>query len=461
MLRTLLQPIERGVSTARMPMSPEDLSAAVELFRAGRGDEALALAPRHEIENALGTECAKRGALDAAERHYREAIALAPGFFKPRNNLGNVLRERGKLQAAVEQFRAALEIEPSAQRVHGNLGNTLYELGLREDAVASYRKALALQAGAPVALRLGKVLEELGDHAQALLAYGRAVELGDATGAAEQERLRRALEAGGPVAPGAARDARADLLLFSDVAGMVFGTEDFCLFLYSLVRMHAPKTIVELGTGLGVSAFWMALAAKRNGVGRVFTVDNLELFKQQEPVLEHLLGSLRRVGFPAFEADTPERYFAEVSRVLDLGAHLTFLYRSMDLADLQHFDGYPFAGAPIDLLFSDFRHGPADVLSLLGHFLPRMAPASSILIDSAPTSWPSYLLLEQLVAQLNAGHVPAALQEQSRVDLGPVMKNRRVVLVHLTEWKPRDQNSTAWLKIEPIDLFPQPRTAMH
>jgi hypothetical protein len=47
------------------------------------------------------------------------------------------------------------------------------------------------------------------------------------------------------------------------------------------------------------------------------------------------------------------------------------------------------------------------------------------------------------------------------VDLGAVMKNRRVVLVHLTEWKARDQNSTAWLKIEPIDLLPQPRAVMH
>ncbi len=150
-----------------------------------------------------------------------------------------------------------------------------------------------------------------------------------------------------------------------------------------------------------------------------------------------------------------------MSRALDLGAHLTFLHRAMDLGDPLHFDAYPFAGEPIDLLFSDFCHGPADVLAVLGQFLPRMAPASSILIDSASTSWPSYLLLEQLVAQRDRGQIPVALQERSRVDLGPVMKNRRVVLVHLTEWKPRDQNSTAWLKIEPIDLLPQPRTQMH
>ena len=40
------------------------------------------------------------------------------------------------------------------------------------------------------------------------------------------------------------------------------------------------------------------------------------------------------------------------------------------------------ATRPIDLLFSDFRHGPSDVLAVLDHFLPRMAPRSSIFIDS-------------------------------------------------------------------------------
>jgi hypothetical protein len=249
--------------------------------------------------------------------------------------------------------------------------------------------------------------------------------------------------------------------LLSDVAGTVYGTEDFCLFLYSLVRMHAPRTIVELGTGLGASAFWMALAAKANGVGHLYTVDHLELFREHPTLLAELLSHLRRTAFPRFEAEGPERFFQEVARVLDLASHVTFLHRTMDLDDPRHFDGYPFGGAPIDLLFSDFRHGPAEVLSVLGQFLPRMSPASSILLDSAPTLWPSHLLLERLVAQLNRGQIPAALQERASVDLAPIMRNRRVVLVNLTEWKPRDQNSTAWLKLEPIDLFPQPRTKMH
>jgi hypothetical protein len=255
-------------------------------------------------------------------------------------------------------------------------------------------------------------------------------------------------------------DERARLLLLSDVIGTVFGTEDFCLFLYSLVRMQAPRIIVELGTGLGLSAFWMALAAKRNGAGHVWTVDDLELFKRQEALLDKTISDLRQAQFASLEASTAQEYFQEVSKLLGLDKHLTFVHHKMDLDQDRHFGHYPFANEAIDLLFSDFKHGPADILSLLGQFLPRMSAASSIFIDSAPTSWPSYILLEQLISQLNSGHIPMALQDRSPVDLGQVMRNRRVILVHFTEAKERNQNSTAWLKIEPIDLLPQPRTYM-
>ncbi len=192
-----------------MATAPEDLATAVEHFRAGRVEDALAITERHEIENALGTECAKRGDLEGAERHYRAAIALAPGFFKPHNNLGNVLLGRGQLEAAVEHYRAALRIEPSAQRVHANLANTLSELGLLLDAVEAYRKAVALNAGAPVVLRLAEVLEALGDPDQALLAYTRAAELGEGTASAKREQLVHALQrygAFGRPVPVAGRD---------------------------------------------------------------------------------------------------------------------------------------------------------------------------------------------------------------------------------------------------------------
>ena len=140
--------------------------------------------------------------------------------------------------------------------------------------------------------------------------------------------------------------------------------------------------------------------------------------------------------------------------------YLTFVRSRIDLNEVGHFTQYPFAGRPIDLLFSDFRHGGVSILEILGHFLPSMAPSSSIFIHSAPTFWPSYLLLEHLCSQLNAGKVPQLLQDLCSLDLSEFVRRRRIVLVHLTERKPRKQNSAAWLKIEPVDVLPYPRATM-
>jgi hypothetical protein len=255
-------------------------------------------------------------------------------------------------------------------------------------------------------------------------------------------------------------DERAKLLLLTDIAGPVFGTEQFCLFLYSLARMHEPRIIVELGTGLGVSAFWMALAAKLNGHGHVWTVDDLEYFEQNTTLLKKICSELDRMGFGSVNCGTPKEYLEGVAKLLQIDNQLTFINTRIDLNEARHFEQYPFGDQPIDLLFSDFKHGPAAVLAILGHFLPRMSPSSSIFIDSAATYWPSFLLLENLVTQLNHGKVAKLLQDRTSVDLSHLVRNLRIVLVHLTEAKTRNQNSAVWLKIEPIDVVPQPRAYM-
>jgi hypothetical protein len=257
-----------------------------------------------------------------------------------------------------------------------------------------------------------------------------------------------------------ASDERAQLLLLTDAVGTAFGTEDFSLFLYSLVRMHAPETVVELGTGLGISAFWMALAAKRNQIGHVWTVDDFELFEREKSVVEESIAGINKSNLIALENPTAEEYYSRISSLFELDPYLTFVKSKIDLNEVGHFTQYPFAGRPVDLLFSDFRHGGVSILEILGHFLPCMAPSSSIFIHSAPTFWPSYLLLEQLCSQLNAGKVPRLLQDFCSHDLSEFVRQRRIVLVHLTERKERGQNSAAWLKIEPVDVVPHPRARM-
>ena len=258
-------------------------------------------------------------------------------------------------------------------------------------------------------------------------------------------------------------DARAQLLRATDALGGVFGSENISLFLYSLIKLHRAETIVELGGGLGISSLWMALACKENGAGRVWTVENGELLRKkgddQGSLLERAARAFASADLPHVDPSSVEGYFASLAAAFGVGAHLELVARTISLEEAAHFDSYPFAAKPLDLVFSDFMHGPQDVLRILCDFLPRMAPASSLFIDSAPALWPSYLLLENVVGHLNAGRVPQVFLDWG-CDLGDFVRTRVIRLIHLTEPHKEVQNATAWLKIEPIDVFPYPRTHM-
>jgi Methyltransferase domain len=255
-------------------------------------------------------------------------------------------------------------------------------------------------------------------------------------------------------------DDRNKLLTLLDFIGPIFGTENFGLFLYSLVRLQAPRTIVELGTAFGACAFSMAVGAKHNGIGHIWTVDDCLLFEREKTLVETLQSRRKPEWLGSLSFQDQKQYLREVGRQLGVNKFLTIVEERIDLNEPSHFDRYPFNDKTIDLLFTDFKHSPEDILRILGHFLPRMSPASSIFIDAASTFWPSYLLLEQMVAQLNNGQVPWVLQERCNVELKEVIINRRILLVHLTDARARHQNSRAWLKLEPIDLLPHPRTRM-
>jgi predicted O-methyltransferase YrrM len=242
----------------------------------------------------------------------------------------------------------------------------------------------------------------------------------------------------------------ADLKQFTDRVGRTYGTEDWCIFMYALAKMHAPKCILELGCGVGACSLWLAQAMRENGAGHVYTVDD---GRDWAAVLVENTGIF-----------TPEETH------LDFGDYLRYLRERFGLTEqLTHLPTslppFPVMDQPIDLLFSDFMHGPNDILQILGTYLSSMAPSSSIFIDSASTSFPSYALLELLVPQLNQGRMPQMLlefvhptQHEACVAL---VRNSRFDLIHMTEQKRRAQNSTAWIKIQPLDLRAYPRTVFH
>ncbi len=59
------------------------------------------------------------------------------------------------------------------------------------------------------------------------------------------------------------------LLALHNEIGLIYGGEDLAVLLYSLAKRECPKRVVELGTGLGVSSFWIAHALRENGFGHL------------------------------------------------------------------------------------------------------------------------------------------------------------------------------------------------
>lgn len=256
----------------------------------------------------------------------------------------------------------------------------------------------------------------------------------------------RILEPGGTWRPGdgptpwtpegapAVPDDRLDRM--AGAVGEVFGTEDFSVFLRSLVRLEVPRTIVELGTGLGLTAFRLAQAARENRAGHVWSVDDHRAGGGLPAAVERL----RAAGF-ALAGRSPAEYLEEMRAHLGLEGFLTFVTSTVDLGEPDPFASLPFASLPIDLVFSDFGHGPREVARLLETLLPRMAPHASIFIHSASTYRPTRKFLEEELKRRNSD-------------------SRRYTLVHLAEKKARPQAGAAWIRIEPADGSPPPGVLM-
>jgi Methyltransferase domain len=256
------------------------------------------------------------------------------------------------------------------------------------------------------------------------------------------------------------------LLRIREVLGPVYGSEDLCILLYSLVRRERPQTVVELGTGLGVSTLWMGQALRENGLGHVYAIDD----SRQGPQLLTVLRKKKEALAGIVEIDertTYQDYLQQVVRSCELTAQISCRQATMALTSdmLLPAEVCDFGPHKVDLLFSDFDHGPDAIMDILTFFLPRMSECASIFIDSASTHLESFLMLENTVAALNQSKIPrrflSVKSEKHRLELSQIVAERHFRLTHLIERKQRSQNSTAWLRIEPSDWRPHPTTPLH
>ena len=107
----------------------------------------------------LGEALAEQGKINAAVRHYYEALRIKPGLVAPHLNLGVALKEEGKLNEAIDHFSTALRLKPDCAEAQYELGDTLSKKGDFAGAVEHYHEAVRIKPDyAKVYNNLGVIL---------------------------------------------------------------------------------------------------------------------------------------------------------------------------------------------------------------------------------------------------------------------------------------------------------------
>ena len=80
------------------------------------------------------------GRLQAAERIYRQILAVEPNHADAWYLLGSIAHQTGRNDVAVEYIGRAIGLNGNVASFHYNLGNTFKDQGKLEEAVACYRR---------------------------------------------------------------------------------------------------------------------------------------------------------------------------------------------------------------------------------------------------------------------------------------------------------------------------------
>jgi tetratricopeptide (TPR) repeat protein len=135
-------------------------------------EEARGVLPNDlELAFALASGYLRLKKIDAAERLFARLVASRP-LAQTYVLIGRTYRDFGEYQRARAALRTALKLDPRARRAHYYLGTiAIMEEGYVrvDEAAAEFRAELALAPEDPIThLRLGIVLEEAKQHAEAL-----------------------------------------------------------------------------------------------------------------------------------------------------------------------------------------------------------------------------------------------------------------------------------------------------
>ncbi|MDL2403945.1 class I SAM-dependent methyltransferase [Rhizobium mayense] len=239
------------------------------------------------------------------------------------------------------------------------------------------------------------------------------------------------------------------LLRLRSYFGDIYGSTDLCVLLYVLAKRERPKCVVELGTGLGVCTAWLSLALLEVGEGHIWTFDDGSHLLKKE-IVRNAATSVRKLfNLPPNPDENLKALFLDLIRELDLEGNVTFVDQHIDYDERLRIVIDRIDAKEINWLFSDISHGPKEISTIIGTFVPKMSEYGSIFIDSASNNIYSAPYLERVVPLLNAGLLPQSPDFKVWADGPQNMTSRVFELIHLREARDGPQNSTAWIRIHP------------
>ena len=160
------------------------LQEVVSLYLASKPAEALAQAESALssipgsalLLNVAALSAAALNLHDLAERYWRTAIRVQPGYAEAYSNLGGLLKGRNRLAEAEAVCRQAIALKPKHPDAHNDLGVLFNELNRSKEAEAAYRQAIALKPEyAEAYYNLGVLLYKLKRFGEAEIAFRQAI----------------------------------------------------------------------------------------------------------------------------------------------------------------------------------------------------------------------------------------------------------------------------------------------
>jgi TolB-like protein/Tfp pilus assembly protein PilF len=134
----------------------------------------------------------------SAEREFRSAVRLNPGYATGRRWYGQFLSGMGRHDEAIAEVRHALDLDPLSVIIHTALGDVLFYARRYDEAIAIYRKALELDPDFSAGQSdLARALEHSGRVDEAIRGYERAIALAGSSMADPSIGLANACAAAG------------------------------------------------------------------------------------------------------------------------------------------------------------------------------------------------------------------------------------------------------------------------